>query len=390
VAFQCQQGSHHELIFFEVVLAQIGDMQTIQDNLSTYSAHLVASRIMLDITGREKEGASLVMVDEAGTGTDPMQGAALARAILECLLDNGARVVATTHSVQLKNWAQEDRRTDVAAMEYKHDRPTFKLVRNLVGESHAMETARRIDLPEKVVSRAEQLYDEDQRSLVTLQEEAEATEKQLLMQLQRAEEREMLAVAAEKRAKKMENALKDEESELEKAEAALTSRLNQLQSTLADENEALMDSYQTKLEDIIEELKRDAGEANGTFKIVGDTVQDLHLEYDKAKRDKQGAKTAPAKLTQADTLQIGDWVQVASQTQWYGFKGTVQQVTHLPQGVVRAKIKLLGSSKVLDIDKTELCKTSPPPRNEAAAHPASQASKPKPKARNYGKMVSDW
>eukprot|EP00439_Symbiodinium_sp_Y106_P035330 s2344_g4.t1 len=99
-------GESPRVDFFEVVLADVGDMQTIVDDLSTYSAHLVASRIMLSSVQHVGPRA-MVLVDEAGTGTDPQQGAALARAMLEAFLESGARVVATTHCAQLKNWATE-------------------------------------------------------------------------------------------------------------------------------------------------------------------------------------------------------------------------------------------------------------------------------------------
>eukprot|EP00435_Cladocopium_sp_Y103_P063267 s968_g24.t2 len=100
-------GEAPRVDFFEVVLADVGDMQTIVDDLSTYSAHLVASRIML--SAAEGVGPrALVMVDEAATGTDPQQGAALARAMLESFLEMGARVVTTTHSNQLKDWAFQE------------------------------------------------------------------------------------------------------------------------------------------------------------------------------------------------------------------------------------------------------------------------------------------
>eukprot|EP00971_Amphidinium_carterae_P132087 2616634-Amphidinium_carterae.1 len=97
-------GESPRVDFFKVVLAEVGDMQTIVDDLSTYSAHLMASKIMLRQAELHHEGA-LLLVDEAATGTDPMQGAAMARACLEAYLASGARFVATTHSSQLKNWA---------------------------------------------------------------------------------------------------------------------------------------------------------------------------------------------------------------------------------------------------------------------------------------------
>eukprot|EP00438_Fugacium_kawagutii_P020216 Skav207633 [mRNA] locus=scaffold1878:377646:397516:- [translate_table: standard] len=154
---QCTRGlvlvNPSDALDVSVVLADVGDMQTIVDDLSTYSAHLVASRIML--SAAEGVGPrALVMVDEAATGTDPQQGAALARAMLESFLEMGARVVTTTHSNQLKDWAFQDERTMTAAMEYKSGRPTYRLTTNAVGESHAIETAQRLGLPTTLVLRS--------------------------------------------------------------------------------------------------------------------------------------------------------------------------------------------------------------------------------------------
>jgi len=192
-------GESPRVDFFDVVLAEVGDMQTILDGLSTYSAHLVASRIMLGCVN-EAGPRSLVMVDEAGTGTDPAQGAALARAILEALLQYGARVVATTHCMQLKNWAASDSRTEIAAMEYKRGQPTFRLVKNSIGESHAIETARRLNIPPNVVRRAEAFLGEDQRSLLSLERKTKDLQMQLEAQLERAHEQEVLARKAEEEA----------------------------------------------------------------------------------------------------------------------------------------------------------------------------------------------
>lgn len=379
-------GESPRVDFFNVVLAEIGDMQTIVDDLSTYSAHLVASRIILAST--EHSGArALVMIDEAGTGTDPMQGAALARAVLEALLNRGARVVATTHCMQLKNWALDDPRTEIAAMEYKQGRPTFKLVRNSVGESYAIETARRLELPASLVQRAEELLSEDHRSLLTLQRNAEELEKQLTFQVQKATEREAQAAVAERLAKERERAFAEKEKALADMERDLLARQERLRSQLEAEHRARVTSHERKLQEIMVILKQETGEGKGRLKVVGDAIEEFQLVRDEAAyHAEQRARLVPHALNQADSVSPGDWVVVLARTPWYGFKGRVQQVLGGAGGTpVRVKLKLEGFGDTLDLEKTELGKTSAPSRQTGL----SKQDKKSP-ARDYSKMVHNW
>ncbi len=146
---------------FDAVLADIGDTQAISADLSSFSGHLVALREMLATAAPGR----LFLLDELCSGTDPAQGGALARAVLEALIERGPRVVVTTHFAQLKGLATVDDRYALAAMEYANGRPTYRVVHDATGESHALDTALRMGIAPELVERARGLMSESERGL---------------------------------------------------------------------------------------------------------------------------------------------------------------------------------------------------------------------------------
>ncbi|MFN4232019.1 endonuclease MutS2 [Thermus sp.] len=153
------------------VFADIGDEQSLQENLSTFAGHLRRLKEMLqDATAR-----SLVLIDELGSGTDPEEGAALSQAILEALLEKGVKGLVTTHLSPLKAFAQGRAGIQNASMRFDLEglRPTYELVLGVPGRSYALAIARRLSLPEAVLKRAESLLPQGGR-LEALLEELEA------------------------------------------------------------------------------------------------------------------------------------------------------------------------------------------------------------------------
>jgi DNA mismatch repair protein MutS2 len=146
----CKDGT--DVALFDKVYVDIGDEQSIELSLSTFSSHM---RNTIGILEAADEN-TLVLLDEVGAGTDPTEGAALARTIIEELLAKGATVIATTHHMSLKVFAHENPLIANASMEFDGDnlRPTYRLLQGIPGSSHAFEIAARLGMDENLLARA--------------------------------------------------------------------------------------------------------------------------------------------------------------------------------------------------------------------------------------------
>jgi len=146
---------------FSGLYADIGDEQSIEQSLSTFSSHMIN---IIDILGEAGEG-SLVLLDELGAGTDPVEGSALGRAILSKLLERRVPAMVTTHYTELKLFAQATAGVENAAVEFdvRTLSPTYKLSIGSPGQSNAFAIARRLGLPQEIISQAEGLISAEDR-----------------------------------------------------------------------------------------------------------------------------------------------------------------------------------------------------------------------------------
>ncbi len=189
--------SHSRVPLVRSLFAAVGDAQDLARGLSTFGAHLAALRHIL----AEAVPGSLVLIDEIAADTDPREGAALAAAVLESLVERQTLVVATTHLDPLKALALGDARYCNAAVGFdaQHHRPTYKLTVGQPGSSSALELARRAGLPEEIVARARSLLSQEGgplgKALAALE-----TERQRFSELRAQLEVEQAALAETERA----------------------------------------------------------------------------------------------------------------------------------------------------------------------------------------------
>jgi len=255
-------ASGTSLPVFSDVFVVIGDEQSIEENLSTFSSHLGELKQILDMAPAE----SLVLIDEICSGTDPEEGTALACGVLKELINRGAVCLATSHHGGLKNFAAVTQGAENAAVAFdeKENRPSFRVEIGTPGKSHAIEIARRVGLGERLLDSAYEYMSSQTRMQERLL--AELEEMKTFISLERGMiDRDRREIEEEKQKQK---------KQLDEAEQKRDRILREAFS----EAEKILDETRIKCRDIIHEAGRatalpQAAEVKGTIRKVGKKIE---------------------------------------------------------------------------------------------------------------------
>lgn len=278
----CQEGSH--LPVFESILADIGDEQSIEQSLSTFSSHMVNIVGML----QKCDDRSLVLLDELGAGTDPVEGAALAIAILEYIKDTGAITAATTHYSELKLYALQTPGVVNASCEFDINtlKPTFRLITGLPGKSNAFAISARLGLSEDIIDIARERMAEDNRRFDSVLGELEQTK--ILLEKEKSQAQNYKKQAEhelEKARQEAEKMLVEANRDLEKAQAE-TKRLiagtKRSSDIVFDElnklrREREKEITEQRLKEAREEIRRNIGAMEDMISYIPEETQE---DYD--------------------------------------------------------------------------------------------------------------
>ena len=330
-------GDNSVVGIFSKVLVDIGDEQSIEQSLSTFSSHM--TNIVRIIKAANEH--SLVLLDELGSGTDPIEGAALAVAILDDLRRKGCRVMATTHYQEVKLYAVEQEGVENASCEFDVNtlRPTYKLIIGVPGKSNAFAIAKRLGVTDEIISEAKSLVTDENSRFERVIESLEKTQHELdVMREAAAKDARQARELTESLEKERNDLEKQKEFELEKARNKAMSIVEQTRfgaDRLMNELEEIKKEKDKK--DFSEKVKASQSKVNNTLDIL----------YDKANPVVEKKKT---KYVLPRDLRIGDTVRLMD----VGSKGTVITLPDasgsctVQTGMIKTRTKLENLELITD------------------------------------------
>lgn len=316
---------HSQLAVFDNVFADIGDEQSIEQSLSTFSAHMTNIVKIMDAVTDD----SLVLFDELGAGTDPTEGAALAVAIIRALLERKIRTAVTTHYSELKVFALTTDGVENACCEFSVEtlRPTYKLLIGIPGKSNAFAISKRLGLQEYILESARSFISQDEAKFEDVITDLEISKKSVKIEQERAEQYRR---EAEELKREVE---RQKEKTHEQKEKILTKAREEAKQIYAQAKE--------EADSIVKEMNRQAKDAANKNKVL-EQRQKLNEKLSSVQQDFMKSKKLKPHHKAPENLQAGDRVYVISFDQ----SGKVlsapdkNKEVQVQMGILKAKVPL--------------------------------------------------
>ena len=337
-------GSGTEMPVFRKVFADIGDEQSIEQSLSTFSSHMKNIVDIVENSGKE----TLILLDELGAGTDPTEGAALAISILEHLYDKGTKTIATTHYTELKKYAIATRGVENASMEFDVETlsPTYRLTIGTPGKSNAFEISQKLGLKPVIIKHAKGMLEKGDLEFEEVITSIEKDKKT-------AEEERDEAIHINLEMKKQKEQFDREKAKLEEQKEKILSKAREEARDMVREAKELADQVQRELRDL--EKNKNSTDRNRRYEETRRKIRESSDKY----REKLVTAENPNPV-RAEELRIGDRVKVLSLDQ----KGNLltlpddRNEVMVQVGLLKINVNLDNIAKIQDGSAKKDSKTS--------------------------------